>query len=76
MGPLRESSSWQNLIPKRRSLRILRCRADSWRARASFIPELQLSLASGAMRIDFGGLDRWDHNERQRNMAELEVLQL
>ncbi|KAI5118838.1 hypothetical protein M0805_006158 [Coniferiporia weirii] len=44
--------------------------ADSWRARASFLPELQLNLASGAMKIDFGGLDRWDHSQRLRNLAE------
>ena len=44
--------------------------ADSWRARASFLPELQMHVSSGAMRIDFGGLDRWDQVERQRNMAE------
>ncbi|KAH8119023.1 hypothetical protein DFH11DRAFT_1780352 [Phellopilus nigrolimitatus] len=43
---------------------------DSWRARVSFLPELQLNLASGAMKIDFGGLDRWDYKERQRNIAE------
>lgn len=43
---------------------------DSWRARVGFIPELQLNVASGAMRIDFGGLDRWDHIERQRNLQE------
>lgn len=49
---------------------------DSWRARASFVPELQLSLASGAMKIDFGGLDRWDNNERQRNLADSTDVQL
>jgi hypothetical protein len=27
----------------------------------------------GAMRIDFGGLDRWDYLERQRNLLEAEV---
>jgi hypothetical protein len=33
--------------------------------------ELQAGMAAGAlMRIDFGGLDRWDYAERQRNMRE------
>jgi hypothetical protein len=31
-------------------------------------------MASGAIRVDFGGLDRYDHNERQRNMAEAESI--
>ncbi|ETW80659.1 hypothetical protein HETIRDRAFT_440437 [Heterobasidion irregulare TC 32-1] len=44
--------------------------ADSWRARASHITELQVNLASGAMKIDFGGLDRWDYSERKRNLEE------
>lgn len=43
---------------------------DSWRARATHITELQVNMASGAMRIDFGGLDRWDYPERRRNMEE------
>ncbi|KAI0745812.1 hypothetical protein C8Q76DRAFT_790139 [Earliella scabrosa] len=43
---------------------------DSWRARVSHICELQVNLASGAMTIDFGGLDRWDYAERARNMEE------
>lgn len=30
-----------------------------------------MNLYSGAMKIDFGGLDRWDYNERQRNMVEV-----
>ena len=47
-------------------------RADSWRARVSHICELQVNLASGAMTIDFGGLDRWDYPERVRNMQEAE----
>ena len=46
--------------------------ADSWRPRASFLPELQINLISGAMKIDFGGLDRWDYNERRRNLADAE----
>lgn len=47
--------------------------ADSWRARVSHICELQVNLSSGAMKIDFGGLDRWDYAERQRNMQEAET---
>jgi len=43
---------------------------DSWRARATHICELQVNLYSGAMKIDFGGLDRWDYSERKRNMEE------
>ncbi|KAH9935515.1 uncharacterized protein B0H18DRAFT_415140 [Fomitopsis serialis] len=43
---------------------------DSWRARVSHICELQVNLASGAMSIDFGGMDRWDYDERVRNMEE------
>ncbi|TFY76352.1 hypothetical protein EWM64_g7661 [Hericium alpestre] len=43
---------------------------DSWRARGSHITELQVNLASGAMKIDFGGLDRWDYPERKRNLEE------
>jgi len=35
--------------------------------------ELQVSLAARALRIDFGGLDRWDYTERQRNMCEVDV---
>ena len=46
------------------------CSGDSWRARVSHICELQVNLASGAMTIDFGGLDRWDYAERARNMEE------
>ncbi|KAI0358397.1 hypothetical protein OH77DRAFT_1420781 [Trametes cingulata] len=44
--------------------------ADSWRARVSHVCELQVNLASGAMTIDFGGLDRWDYEERARNLNE------
>ncbi|KAH9858759.1 hypothetical protein C2E23DRAFT_855529 [Lenzites betulinus] len=44
--------------------------ADSWRARVGHICELQVNLAAGAMTIDFGGLDRWDYEERARNLTE------
>ncbi|KAI0062846.1 hypothetical protein BV25DRAFT_1870055 [Artomyces pyxidatus] len=43
---------------------------DSWRARASHITELQVNLATGVMKIDFGGLDRYDYLERRRNLEE------
>ncbi|KAH9957366.1 hypothetical protein BC827DRAFT_1089502, partial [Russula dissimulans] len=43
---------------------------DSWRARATHMAELQASLAVCALRINFGGLDRWDYAERQRNIRE------
>ncbi|CCM01127.1 uncharacterized protein FIBRA_03175 [Fibroporia radiculosa] len=43
---------------------------DSWRARVSHLCELQVNLASGAMSINFGEQDRWDHDERVRNMAD------
>lgn len=46
-------------------------RGDSWRARASFIWELQLNLSAGTMSVDFGGEDRFDSGERQRNFDEL-----
>ncbi|KAI0044540.1 hypothetical protein FA95DRAFT_1608438 [Auriscalpium vulgare] len=46
---------------------------DSWRARASHITELQVNLTSGAMKIDFGGLDRYDYAERRRNLAMVEL---
>ncbi|EIW63341.1 uncharacterized protein TRAVEDRAFT_26653 [Trametes versicolor FP-101664 SS1] len=44
--------------------------ADSWRARVGHICELQVNLAAGALSIDFGGLDRWDYDERARNLRE------
>ena len=46
---------------------------DSWRPRVSFLPELQINLFTGAIKIDFGGVDRWDFRERQRNIAEAEA---
>ncbi|KDR75341.1 hypothetical protein GALMADRAFT_249382 [Galerina marginata CBS 339.88] len=47
---------------------------DSWRARASHICELQFSISYHGLKIDFGGLDRWDWNERERNLKECEIL--
>jgi hypothetical protein len=49
-------------------------RGDSWRARITHIPELQFNMAFLGMKIDFGGLDRWDAQERARNLAEAAVL--
>ncbi|KAN0138356.1 hypothetical protein V8E53_003819 [Lactarius tabidus] len=46
---------------------------DSWRARATHMAELQAGLAARALRIDFGGLDRWDYDERRRNMLEADA---
>jgi len=47
---------------------------DSWRARASHICELQFNLSYQGLKIDFGGLDKWDINERTRNLAECLVI--
>ncbi|EAU91322.2 hypothetical protein CC1G_07357 [Coprinopsis cinerea okayama7 len=43
---------------------------DSWRARVSHIAELQFNMTYLGMQIDFGGLDRWDPQERSRNLNE------
>jgi hypothetical protein len=48
---------------------LTKSRGDSWRAQVSHICELQVSIAGG-MKIDFGGLDRWDYSERKRNLDE------
>lgn len=37
------------------------------------LAELEASLAARVLRIDFGGLDRWDYAERQRNMREADA---
>ncbi|KAF9268813.1 hypothetical protein L218DRAFT_532334 [Marasmius fiardii PR-910] len=42
---------------------------DSWRAQVSHIYDLQFNMLNG-MKINFGGMDRWDHNERKRNLDE------
>jgi hypothetical protein len=52
----------------------LLCSGDSWRARVTHICELQVNLHFGGMKIDFGGLDRWEYCERQRNMQEANLL--
>ncbi|KAF9474570.1 hypothetical protein BDN70DRAFT_936546 [Pholiota conissans] len=43
---------------------------DSWRARAAHIPELQFNMVYQGMKIDFNGMDKYDYNERTRNVAE------
>ncbi|TEB37510.1 hypothetical protein FA13DRAFT_1786635 [Coprinellus micaceus] len=43
---------------------------DSWRARVSHIPELQFNMTYLGMQVNFGGLDRWDFPERERNLRE------
>jgi hypothetical protein len=45
---------------------------DSWRARARHVAELQFSMSYDNVRINFGGLDRWDQSERARNINEAE----
>ena len=35
--------------------------------------ELQAGRAARALRIDFGGLDRWDYDERQRITLEADA---
>lgn len=43
---------------------------DSWRARHSHICELQFNMTHQGLKIDFNGLDKWDWNERVRNIQE------
>jgi len=43
---------------------------DSWRARVTHIHELQFNMSHLGMKIDFGGLDKWDFKERTRNLEE------
>jgi len=45
---------------------------NSWRARVSHICELQVNLASGDLQINFGGWDRYDHDEQLRNLSQAE----
>ncbi|KAF8653592.1 hypothetical protein AX16_003870 [Volvariella volvacea WC 439] len=47
--------------------------ADSWRARAAHIPDLQFSKVCLGMQINYGGLDRYDQGERARNLIEAEA---
>ena len=50
----------------------LQCRRDSWRARGTHMAKLQAGLTARALRIDFGGLDLWDYDERRRNFPALD----
>ncbi|KAF8198018.1 hypothetical protein BJ912DRAFT_54742 [Pholiota molesta] len=43
---------------------------DSWRARVTHIPDLQFNMVYSEMMIGFDGLDKYDWNERTRNLAE------
>ncbi|KAF9528540.1 hypothetical protein CPB83DRAFT_854337 [Crepidotus variabilis] len=43
---------------------------DSWRARGTYVCELQFSMAYQGMNISFNGMDGWDHAERSRNLRE------
>lgn len=45
-------------------------RGDSWRARVAHIPELQFNMVYQGMKIDFNGSDKYDWNERTRNLGE------
>jgi len=47
---------------------------DSWRARVTHIPELQFNTSFLNMKVDFGGLDRWDAHERSRNLTQASTL--
>jgi hypothetical protein len=47
---------------------------DSWRARASHICELQFNMSYQGLKINFNGQDRWDYNERARNLKECVTL--
>ncbi|KAF9653939.1 hypothetical protein BDM02DRAFT_3107105 [Thelephora ganbajun] len=43
---------------------------DSWRARVSHICELQVNISTGAITIDFGGMDKYTYEERVRNLQD------
>jgi len=47
---------------------------DSWRARVTHICELQFHMSRLGLKVDFGGLDRWDYGERQRNLKEAAII--
>ncbi|KAG6862335.1 hypothetical protein C0995_016033 [Termitomyces sp. Mi166 len=47
---------------------------DSWRVQGSHICDLQFNMTFQGMRINFGGLDRWDYTERRRNLEEADSL--
>ncbi|KAF9028118.1 hypothetical protein BDZ89DRAFT_1066268 [Hymenopellis radicata] len=44
---------------------------DSWRAQVSHVYELQFNMTFLGMKINFGGMDRWDFAERSRNLREV-----
>ncbi|TFK25528.1 hypothetical protein FA15DRAFT_668408 [Coprinopsis marcescibilis] len=46
---------------------------DSWRARITHIAELQFNMSYLDMKVDFGGLDKWDPQERARNLKEADT---
>ncbi|ESK91040.1 hypothetical protein Moror_16345 [Moniliophthora roreri MCA 2997] len=43
---------------------------DSWRAQVSHIYDLQFNITFTGLKINFGGMDRWDYSERKRNLDE------
>ncbi|KAF8070326.1 hypothetical protein FPV67DRAFT_1012639 [Lyophyllum atratum] len=47
---------------------------DSWRVQGSHICELQFNMSFLNMTINFGGLDRWDYGQRQRNLQEANLM--
>jgi len=70
-----ESSSANDLMVSHVSntYHMYTCSGDSWRARASFIWELQVNISAKTMQVDFGGEDRYDGTERARNFGMVEV---
>lgn len=48
---------------------------DSWRCQVSHIYELQFNMTYMSMKINFGGLDRWDYQERCRNLEGAKLQQ-
>ncbi|KAF9559879.1 hypothetical protein CPC08DRAFT_637221, partial [Agrocybe pediades] len=47
---------------------------DSWRARGAHVCELQFNMTYQGLKIDFNGLDKWDYNQRLRNLQESTIL--
>ncbi|KIY65837.1 hypothetical protein CYLTODRAFT_423977 [Cylindrobasidium torrendii FP15055 ss-10] len=47
---------------------------DSWRAQVTHVYDLQFNMTFFGMQINFGGLDRWDTSERNRNLHEADAL--
>ncbi|KAG6886273.1 hypothetical protein C0993_006683 [Termitomyces sp. T159_Od127] len=47
---------------------------DSWRVQGSRICDLQFNMSFCGMTINFGGLDRWDYQERKRNLEEADFI--